>query len=35
MHHPLTVHESRNVLLALAMWAALAAACLWGTGVQP
>lgn len=32
MHHPLTVHESRNVLLTLAFWAALAVLCLWGTG---
>lgn len=30
MTHPLTIHEARSVLLALAMWAALAAACLWG-----
>ena len=32
MHHPLTVHEARSVLLTLAMWAALTAAGLWGTG---
>ena len=32
MTHPLTVHKARSVLLTLAMWAALAAVCLWGTG---
>lgn len=32
MHHPLTVTESRSILLHLALWAALTIACLWGTG---
>ena len=32
MHHPLTTRECRSVLLTLAMWAALTAACLLGTG---
>jgi hypothetical protein len=32
MHHPLTVHEARSVLLTLTLLAALTAALLWGTG---